>query len=92
MFTLTGLSLKFPNNLRMFINTQITKIPRFQWLWFKMNIIFDTTKYCEDWVINTVFKVLKHLFLKLSFHCQITSGSLLNKSHTTVIVEAIMFG
>ena len=24
--------------------------------------MFVTTKYCADWVINTVFKVLKHLF------------------------------
>ena len=33
-------------------------------IWIKTTIMFVTTKYCEDWVINTVFKVLKHLFLK----------------------------
>ena len=67
MFTLTELSLKFPNNLRMLSNTQNTKIPKFQWFWIKNTIIFDTTKYCEDWVINsyTTFERLKHLFLKI---------------------------
>ena len=64
MFTLAELSLKFPNNLGMLSNIQNNKIPKFQQIWIKTSVMFVTTNYCEDWVINTVFKVLKHLFLK----------------------------
>ena len=62
MFTLVELSLKFPNNLRMLSNIQNNKIPKFQQIWIKATIMFVTTKYCEDWIINSVFKVLKHYF------------------------------
>ena len=61
-FTLAELFLKFPNNLRMLSNIQNNKNPKFQEIWIETTIMFVTTKYCEDWVINTVFKVLKHLF------------------------------
>ena len=80
MFTLTELPLKFPKNLCMLSDTLKTEIPKFQRLWIKTTITFDTTQYCEDWVINTVFKVSKHLFLKsvprpllLVFACVVTS-------------------
>ena len=64
MFTLTELPLKFPSNLRMLNNTQNTEIPKFQQLCIKTSITFDTNKYSEDLMINTVFKVVKHLYLK----------------------------
>ena len=57
MFTLAELYLKFSNNLRMLSNIQNSKIPKFQQIWIKTTIMFVTAKYCEDWVINTVFKV-----------------------------------
>ena len=59
------LYLKFSNSLRMLGNTHNTKILKFQLFWNKTTNIFDTSEYCMDWMLNTVFKVLKHLFLKL---------------------------